>query len=114
MPGQPIGFCAGVPAPVGLMLPLALPIGYVFGANTKRPSAFEPTAKCCSIAASFAVAAAPTSPALTSGPYTSDVPAPYSSPKPFIGCFEYSYDSTAVENPARSIHGPAETGDVSK
>ncbi len=31
-----------------------------------------------------------------------------------MGCFEYSYDSTALENPARSTQGPVESGEVSK
>jgi hypothetical protein len=32
------------------------------------------------------------------------VPAPDSNASALSGCFEYSYDSTPAENPARSIH----------
>ena len=59
-----------------------------------KPNALLPCAKWTSVFARFVVAAAPCKarPAFTSGPYTSDVPAPDSSATKFIGCFEYSYD----------------------
>src|SRR6204780_5133777 len=76
MPGQPNGF-------VG---------------PTHLRVAFEPAAKCSIIAASCAVAAGPIALLLSiSGAYTSEVPAPDSNARLFIGCFEYSYDSTPVE-----------------
>src|SRR3954470_16814436 len=47
-----------------------------------------------------ATAAPPVAPAgFSTGPNNSDVPAPDSKATLFIGCFEYSYDSMAVENP---------------
>ena len=48
------------------------------------------------------------------GDAASDVPAPDSNAIVFIACFEYSYDSIAVEKPARSIHPPGLSRVVSK
>ncbi len=51
-------------------------------------------------------AAAPSAPVgFCSGPNWSESPAPDSKETLFIGCFEYSYDSTASENPSPSTVG---------
>ncbi len=90
-PGQPSGFAAATPAPVGLMLPLALFLGYVPAANTNLPRVLADVPICWTSALRCAVAAAPTAlSVLTSGPYASEVPAPDSNIRLFIGCFEYS------------------------
>src|SRR5262249_10652623 len=103
MPGQPIGFADGLPAPVGFTLPLGLPVGHVPAANANRPSVWLPTANRCTRSTSWGLPP-------TSGPNASDVPAPLSNASMFIGCFEYSYDSTPVEKPARSIHDALSVG----
>src|SRR5450432_3011744 len=93
MPGHPNGLFATRPAPLGLRLPEVLPlpllVGYVPAGKTHSPNAFELCAKCW------------IDPARPETECDSDVPAPDSNARKFIGCFEYSYDSTAVEKPAR-------------
>src|SRR5207245_2314942 len=88
MPGQPIGLAAPVPAPLGFVSPKMLPVGHVPAGNTHLPAAFEPIAKCCTSGIKCASAAAPVAASVsTNGACTSDVPAPYSNARPFIGCF---------------------------
>src|SRR5580698_7313074 len=73
-------------------------------ANVHVPNASLSWLAWIAIAPRLATAAEPVSPpGFTTGPNTSGVPAPSSNASPFIGCFEYSYDSTPLENPARSI-----------
>src|SRR4051812_13143262 len=98
IPGQPSGLLAPSPTPVGFEAPPGLFDGNVPGANTYRPVACEPAPSCCTASASKPSADAPvTPPGLSSGPNASEVPAPDSNARLFIGCFEYSYDSIPDE-----------------
>jgi len=79
-PGQPSGL-------FGVTLALA-----------ERAIVFASTATRCTQARRPCSASAPVAPdGLSTEPNASDVPAPDSKAMLFIGCFEYSYDSTPVE-----------------
>jgi hypothetical protein len=85
-PGQPSGFCG------------------VISALTSRAVVLASTAMRWTHERRPWRASAPVAPVGSStGPNASDVPAPDSKAMLFIGCFEYSYDSTALANPARSV-----------
>src|ERR1022692_556222 len=74
------------------------------GVATYFPPALLWLAMCTNHVCASVSAAVPVAPAgLSTGPNSSDVPAPDSKAMLFIGCFEYSYDSIPDEYPARSM-----------